>query len=303
MTHAERGRRGAGALVLVLAVAGAAAQASCAGEIGADPAVRESARCLSEAGELFEQRIAPLLATDRPKTCNQCHLSGVDLSLFVRDDMCETRACLLELGLVDTGNPADSVVLGWIQRAHPDSELITEAVIQEEYEGMKAFVERIATCSGAACAGVRCPMTGDDEACGSEPEPGEPSSVPEGTPCDALTIEQTFRDTAYVWRDRCFPCHFTSQPQSSLAAPPWIDVRGNCEAGSIATLRNWEHGGYMNLEEPAQSLVLLKPLPLDQGGVEHGGDAKFSDRNDETYLSFLSFIEYYAACANGATTP
>jgi hypothetical protein len=291
-----------GGLVLVLAVATAAALGSCA-VVGDDNAIEESRQCLEASGALYEQRIAPLLATDRPKSCNQCHLSGVDLALFVRDDMCETRACLVEQGLVDLKNPDASLVLSWIARAEPQSELITESVIDEEYEGFQAFVRQIATCSGAACSGVRCPNMGDEEACAYDIEPNEATRVPKNTPCDSVSMEHAFRNTVYIWRDRCYPCHFTSEPAASLDAPRWIDVRGNCETGSITTLHNLEQLGSLNVDEPALSILLLKPLPLDQGGILHGGDAKFSDKEDETYQSFLSFIEYYAACTNATATP
>jgi len=300
--RAER-RPALGVSVLVLACAAAAVQASCSGEISVDPEFQESAECLAQTGDLYEKRIAPLLATDRPKTCNQCHLSGVDLTLFVRDNMCETRACLIERGLIDLDNPDQSVVLSWIARAEPESELITEQVIQEEYDAFKSFVEQIATCSGASCAGVRCPTASDGEACGSDFEPDAAALVPEGTPCDSRSMEGAFRDTVYVWRDRCFPCHFSSEPQAALEAPHWIDVSGSCEAGSIATLHNIERGRYINLEQPDQSLLLLKPLPLEEGGVEHGGAEKFAGVKDRSYLSFLSFLEYYAACTNGTATP
>jgi hypothetical protein len=294
---------GLGSSLLVLSIAAACAQASCSGDVALDAEYRESAECLAESSELYDQRIAPILATDRPKTCNQCHLSGVDLSLFVRGNMCETRACLLELGLVNPDEPEASVVLSWIQRANPESELITEQVIQEEYDAFKSFVEQIATCSGASCAGVRCPTTGKAEACGSDTEPSTATLVPEGTGCDALSMEAVFRDTVYVWRDRCFPCHFATEPQANLLAPRWVDTRGGCEAGSIATLHNMEEGGYFNLEQNDQSLLLLKPLPHDEGGIEHGGDVKFNGTTDRTYQSWLSFIEYYTACQTGTTMP
>lgn len=303
MKRGEPARSSFGAAVLVLALGAAAAQASCSGDIAVDPSFEESARCLSETSDLYQRRIAPLLATDRPKTCNQCHLSGVDMSLFVRDDMCETRACLLELGLVDTAHPDDSKVLAWIQRAHPDSDLITEQVIQEEYDGFKSFVERIATCGGESCAGVSCPATSDAQDCGFDFGPDGPTLVDEQTPCDALSIETAFRDNVYVWRDRCFPCHFTSAPQAAPDAPKWIDVRSSCDAGSITTLRNIEHGGYMDLDQPEQSLILRKPLPLDEGGIEHGGSDKFGSKQDEMYLSILSFIEYYSSCQSDTATP
>jgi hypothetical protein len=141
-------------LALLFSVTLGAVAASCASRAGGIDKREESALCLSQAGDLYQRKIAPLLATDRPKTCNQCHLSGIDLSLFVRDDMCETRACLLDLGLVDLENPDQSAVLGWIARAHPESELITQEVIDREYEAFQEFVEQIARCGGEARRGV-----------------------------------------------------------------------------------------------------------------------------------------------------
>jgi hypothetical protein len=288
---------------LVLALLSSAIAASCSSAEGPTAEELASARCLSDAGELYEQRIAPLLATDRPKSCNQCHLSGVDLNLFVRDDMCETRACLFELGLVDRANPDDSLVLSWIRRAQPESELITEEVIAEEYEGFREFVGQMARCGGEACEGVRCPQTRSDAECGPADTPdGKPPTVPAATGCDDLALEGAFRDTVYVWRDRCFPCHFTSEKQAALDAPRWIDVEAGCETGSLKTFHNVVQDGYVNLNNPERSFLLLKPLGTDNGGVEHGGGDKFHGPEDPGYVSFLSFLTHYADCVNGART-
>ena len=69
-----------------------------------------------ELGELYKRRIEPLLAEDRPKSCNECHLSGIDLSLFSRGDACHTMACLSEQGLVDLERPEESKILEWVAR-------------------------------------------------------------------------------------------------------------------------------------------------------------------------------------------
>ena len=74
-----RGRAGR-TLGVLLAIAGTLA--ACEAEEDKPPMCDESP------GALYERRIAPLLADDQPKTCNQCHLAGVDLSKFVRDDAC-----------------------------------------------------------------------------------------------------------------------------------------------------------------------------------------------------------------------
>jgi hypothetical protein len=288
------------ALFLSVTIGVAAASCASAGD-GSDRAREASTECLSQAGSLYERKIAPLLATDRPKTCNQCHLSGIDLGLFVRDDMCETRACLVDLDLVDLAHPDQSAVLGWIERAHPDSTLITQDVIDQEYEAFKEFVEQIARCGDEACAGVGCPAASGKEACGS---PGDEEHVaflvPEGTACDPKAVEAEFRDTVYVWRDRCSPCHFSSY-QGTAIAPQWINVESNCNTGSLRTFHDVVTMGLVDAEDPTQSLLLRKPLDVSEGGVLHGGGAKFSGVDDVMYESILSFVEYWAGC--GANVP
>ena len=87
-------------------------------------------------GTLYQRKIEPILRDDRPASCNQCHLPGIDLSLFVKDTPCQTMACMKQLGLVDFDEPEASSVLGWISRAMPESSLITEQVIDQEYQAM-----------------------------------------------------------------------------------------------------------------------------------------------------------------------
>jgi hypothetical protein len=288
--------------VLFFAVIAAAAAASCSGQSEDSAARVASAQCLSDAGALYQRKVAPVLASDQPQTCNQCHLSGVDLTLFVRANMCETRACLVDLGLVDLKDPDQSKVLSWIARAHPDSALITQQVIDQEYDAFQEFVEQIAKCGGEACPGVQCPATSDVQACGTpDQEPSGEILVPANTACDSPTVEATFRDTVYQWRDRCFPCHFTSEPGTAAGALPWINVGNDCNAGSLETFNNVVTMGLVDANDPTQSLILLKPLDPQYGGVTHGGGSKFDGLQDPTYQSFLSFIEYWIGC--GAATP
>jgi hypothetical protein len=267
--------------------------ASCEGMTDEQQA---SLECFEESSALYEKRIAPLLATDRPKSCNQCHLSGVDLSLFVRDDMCEMRACLLENGLVDPEHIDDSLILTWIARAEPESELITEQVIGEEYAAFREFLGKIVNCNTASCGGVTCSSDKGGGSCARDPEPIAITLVDPESQCDSRSVEAVFQDTVFPWRDRCFPCHHDDQLLADANAPRWIEVGGNCEAAAVSTLRNVIDNGYVDPLAPDQSLLLLKPLPVSEGGVEHGGGDKFHDKNDRAYQSFLSFAQYYAAC-------
>ena len=245
--------------------------------------------CASEPDALFKKRIEPLLATDRPKTCNTCHLSGVDMEMFVQETPCQTMACLESRGLVDLADPGASVVLQWISRADPASPLIDQAVIDEEYAAFLAWIEATAAC-GLCWSGEAPCGAGTQASC--EEDDAAPEWVDPGD-CSALTREAMFRHKVYAWRDRCFPCHFDS---SEIEAPKWI-ATGSCELGSLMTMRNVLERGLVDYDEPEQSLLLLKPLAESAGGVMHGGHDKFADKSDEAYVDFLAWISRETSCA------
>jgi len=276
---------------------GDGAPAAKAGASGAEAGSGGArAECMTEPVETYRRRIEPLLVDANPKSCNQCHLSGVDLSIFARETPCETMACLVEEGLVDLDAPEQSKILGWIERASPDSELITDEVIQAEYDGFREWIEASAECR-QACAGVGCDAPAGRESCASEPPPTAASDeIPAMQDCSDVAIEQRFADEVYAWRGRCSPCHHSNQPNADAAAPRWIRTEGNCATASLATLRRVTSSGYIDVENPEQSLLLLKPLAVSAGGVVHGGHDKFADTNDPGYRSFLEFARAYAEC-------
>lgn len=264
---------------------------STAGSTSAPTSAPESsgpAGCASDPSELFEKRIAPLLATDRPKTCNTCHLSGVDLGLFVQATPCQSMACLVDRGLVALDDPPASVVLQWISRADPASPLIDQDVIDEEYAAFLGWIEATAACGlcyeGDAPCGEPSQVVCDDDP--------DPDAYDDPGDCAPLTRETLFRHKVYAWRDRCYPCHFDNKDHE---APKWV-ATGPCELASLATMRNVLDGGLVDLDDPAASLLLLKPLAESAGGVMHGGDDKFHDLNDPAYLDFKAWIEREAAC-------
>ena len=241
--------------------------------------------CAAESDALFTRRIAPLLATDRPKTCNTCHLSGVDLALFVKETPCQTMACLDERGLVDLADPANSVVLRWISRADPSSPLIDQTVIDEEYAAFLAWIEATAACGLCYDGDAPCGAPADEGCAADDPE-ADPYADPGD--CSALTREALFRHKVYAWRDRCFPCHFDD---TTFDAPKWI-ATGPCDVASLATMHNVLGRGLVDFADPPQSLLLRKPL----GEVEHGGGTKFHDTNDPAYMDIRAWIEREVAC-------
>jgi len=276
-------------------VAAAVASASACGE--ADES--SLPRCDESSTTLFEERVLPLLVDDQPKSCNQCHLSGIDLAAIVRDDPCEAMACLVADRLVDLSHPERSTILEWIRRADSQSELITEEVIELEYQSFLEWIELEARCR--SCAGTPCGRRENPTYCQpvDTPKAATDTSSLAGD-CSDKALEQLFLETVYASRGRCYPCHFTTN--SSIAdAPKWIEQEGSCEAASLMTMRNVIQAGYVDLEEPARSLLLIKPLAERDGGVPHGGHDKFRIEGDPSYENFLAWVTEYAACERSST--
>lgn len=274
----------------------AAGIASCSD--GDDPPAEQGElACEVKPTKTFRDRIEPLLDQERITTCNQCHLSGVDLTAFARETPCKTWACLVEDNLVNVNQPENSRILSWILRASPESELITDEVIQAEHDGFLEWIEANAACPGA-CAGVECGEPGKGPTCSdgtTDPEPELPLGADERG-CSDLELEQAFLDDVYAWRGRCYPCHFDTELHADKDAPRWLSLVGNCEKGSATSLARVLGLGLIDVEEPTASLLLLKPLDTAGGGVKHDGGQKFSSTMDPSYQSFLRFIQHYADC-------
>jgi hypothetical protein len=267
-----------------------------------------SFECTAEEGEdLYERRIAPLLTDDRVSTCNQCHLSGIDLSIFVQATPCQTMACMAEQGLVDLDAPQQSTVLAWIDRASPSGG-ITEDTIQAEHDAVLQWIEHT-----SACGEDTCPTF--DDPCGTAaPENRDACELPEATAdarpvddpgdCSDYALELVFREKVYEWRGRCHSCHFDTHVETFAdfdpRPPAWITTIGECNVGSLTTLRTLDNAGYLDAENPLQSLLLTKPLDEDLGGVEHGGGAKFHADDDVAYQDFVYFVQRWAACQSNS---
>ena len=66
--------------------------------------------------------------------------------------------------------------------------------------------------------------------------------------------------------------------------------------GARVTSERLRTQGYLDLDQPAESLILLKPLTTDLGGLSHGGGTKMRDFEDVLYVPLLAWIEHVAAC-------
>lgn len=262
---------------------------------------KEPVSCESDDNlQIFERRIAPLLEDGSPSACNECHLAGVDLGLYSPDgDECRTMACMVDAGIVDLDAPDDSKVLEWILRASPESPLITSDVLQQERDGMLEWIQYHSDCGAFVCPTIEDPC-GTAASVGSCETPPSAHDLPshgfdDPGDCSDLTTERAFSELVYSWRGRCYPCHYDSKSGAPENAPRWI-VDADCNAGSLATMRNVLERGLVDLENPDQSLLLLEPLAESAGGVMHEGSDKFFDTSDGAYADFKAWVELYAAC-------
>src|SRR5262245_14928517 len=82
---------------------------------------------------IFERRILPIFRAEKPSSCAECHLSGVDLKDYIRPSEEETFAALLRGGLIDRERPDESKILTFIGRKPAKASLVTDKVRQEEF--------------------------------------------------------------------------------------------------------------------------------------------------------------------------
>ena len=277
--------------------------------------------CEEETGsEIYERRIAPLLDESRPGSCGGCHLPGIDLASFMRGSPCTSMACLVEQRLVNFGAPEESEILRLINRGRSaEADERTQAAAELEYQGFLDWIRFSARCHHEACGLIRDPCAppsggldsalpasdqGLDRGAASEDlgEVVDRRPPLERRPlerCDEPSLLRFFESRFWRWKGRCYHCHKGDGVELGLAdAPTWFgDELDEAEAITV-TYRRIIDRGYLNLDTPAESLLILKPLAIPLGGVAHGGGTKIFRLEEETYADFVEFARGYAHCVN-----
>lgn len=273
-----------------------------------------------EAASLFARRIEPLLAADRPGSCQRCHLPTVNLSGVVYgDNDCDRIACMIEQGLVEPSAPLSSKVLDWIARGHSAPGRQTSARQQElarvEYEAFATWIVYGVEClhAGDACAPKAdpCGVGGALEDMGAdaadmtqvpvvEVDMGPPPALTlENYGCQDAQIDRAFLEHVWPDRGRCQHCHSAAPNGQPRPGEPlaWMSASKQAQGATETVGLIFSHRQrLLNVEEPPKSMLLLKPLDESLGGVEHGGGTKFSKADDETYWAMLAWIRLVAAC-------
>lgn len=230
---------------------------------------------------IFQKRIVPILQAQRPSSCSECHLSGVDLKDYIRATQPETFAALRDGGLIDVKSPAKSKLLQFIDRKPEKPSIVTEKIRAEESAAFRAWIEAAVKDPTLAAAKTADPAIG----------PKLPPEVIRHARQDRVL--QSFLDNVWSEAGRCAACHSPDRNAQQVKKHgehiSWIKLRD--PQASLAHLLENE---LIDLKEPEKSLLLLKPL----NKVEHGGGVKMT-MGDRTYQQFHRFIDDYAATQAG----
>ena len=102
------------------------------------------------------------------------------------------------------------------------------------------------------------------------------------------------------WKGRCHGCH--TDCEKDFEAPCWLmydydkeDQEAAYQA-SLISMYNLIGIDAIEVNDPLKSLMLLKPMKVANGGVQHGGGDKFTGPEDEAYQDFALWLEFYASC-------
>ncbi len=306
--------------------------------------VGRSCESLSEEA-IFERRVVPLTLEGETPSCARCHLPGVDLRPFIKENECQSLACLKEESLVDLESPEQSVLLSWITRGHEELGLSIDQdpLAQAEYDAFMSWITYQVKCHEQLCLAEmenpcekRLPPPNTDlevivdlsqsedafvppsdmlldggvdgldqglldqellDADPPEPDMEIPPPPPEDL-CSAEGVQYRFRWEVWPLHGRCYYCHADHYSANSTRDQPpagWMsDDRETI--GAQVTAQRLLDSEYLDLVTPSESLILLKPLSEDFGGLPHGGGTKMRDLDDVLYVPLLAWIEHVASC-------
>jgi hypothetical protein len=273
-------------------------RSSSAPETDADSAAESCEH--DPAGRDYRSRVEPFLTDANPPSCNGCHLSGVDLATFVRDDACASLACAASMGLVNLASPSQSPILAAVAAGVPESGVLGSSDVGRELETLQGFIEAAARCD--ACGNL-------DPGCAPATAAGMPAGVANQLgACAQADLEAVFVERVWPWTTPCADCHWREGSQvGEIYAPRWLEQEGDDAA--LRTMYNLLGRGDVDASAPEASWLLRKPLGRDVAaetalgrveGLVHGGGAQLAP-DSQAMQDFVAFVAVYASC--GPTLP
>jgi hypothetical protein len=235
-------------------------------------------------GEIFEKRIVPIFKSPNPSSCVQCHLAGVDLKQYILPSSEKTFVSLRDQGMIDLDSPEKSKILKLISMGEKDRRAAALIHAETRQAEFAAFADWIKACS--ADPKLRSAPKLDDKEIAKPPRPNE---VIRHARKDRLL--ESFERNVWAMRFRCMSCHIEGTAENDKRRKEFGDrVAWIKKAGAEATMEYLLSSKLINIKNPDQSLLLLKPL----GEEEHKGGIKFLP-GDLGYKAFRTWIEDVAA--------
>ena len=235
--------------------------------------------------ELFQQRIMPIFRSPNPSSCVQCHLAAVDLKNYILPSHEDTFLSLRDQGLIDTDNPSESKILKLIGMGDSDQDAMAKRIHaktrQAEFDAFAAWVR---ACCDDKTLVQRPPLSVDVLA-----KPSISDEVIRHGRKDRVL--DSFVRNVWSQRMRCFPCHTPDEIDASdpKHVKPQQTHRDFVEqygarmdifkATPEETMRSLLASSHkrsqkrlplINLEQPTQSLLVLKPTSKVPAKDENG---------------------------------
>jgi len=245
-------------------------------------AALQTGQALLTARETFEKRLLPIFNSPNPSSCVQCHLAGVDLKSYILPSHEQTFVSLRDQGLIDLDNPEKSKILQLIRMGAEDAgaSLIHQKNRKAELEAFAAWIKQ--SSQDPKLRNLPSAKAGDLRG------PKRPAEVIRYARKDRLL--ESFENTIWAMRFRCMSCHIEGTTENRKLVDKYGQrVAWFKKGGPEATLDYLAGSRLINLDQPEESLLLLKPL----NEVEHGGGKKFI-KGDQGYRAFLAFLEDFA---------
>lgn len=245
--------------------------------------VASSAMADDAATKVFEQRLLPIFKSDKPSSCVQCHLAGVDLKSYIKPSSDDTFRSLRDQGLVNLDQPERSKILKLINMKdsdNPGANLLHEKTRQAE---AAAFAEWLKACCRDPKLRNAPKLSASELA-----KPARPDEVIRYDRADRLL--ESFERNIWGQRHRCMGCHVEGSEQNRKLVKDngeQVSWMKRTAAETMTYLIRTKH--LIDLDNPEKSLLLLKPLKE----VDHGGGKKFL-KGDLGYKDFRVWIEDYA---------
>lgn len=281
----------------------------------------------SQPEAVFEQRLKPIFQSPNPSSCVQCHLSSVDLKNYILPSSRATFLALRDQGLIDTERPGESKILHLISMGDTDPDGLSRRIHakarQAEFEAFSHWIE--------VCCRDRELLATEASHEKTVAGPSVSDEVIRHTRKDRLL--DSFVRNVWSQRMRCFPCHTPSELDSdnALHEKPIqrhaefvkkYGARMNLfKETPLQTMRSLiassgkrhdDRLPLVNVENPAESLLLLKPTaklppkgddgkigkPSSMVPVSHMGGIKMH-LGDQSYKAWLYWLQDYADTVSG----